>query len=119
MPLNKRFNYPISAGAGTVVYVLDTGIDINHTELIGRAQWGGTFITGQEATDGDEAGHGTMVAASMAGRTVGVAKNATVIAVKILDSQGLGTTASTLRALSWVWNEVDSYKAPQGQTIIK
>jgi len=41
-------------------------------------------------------GHGTHVASVAAGRTVGVAKEAKVVAVKVLDCDGIGTISTII-----------------------
>ena len=53
-----------------------------------------------EAADCD--GHGTHVSATIAGRAVGVAKDAEVVAVKVLDCQGRGTVSDVIAGLNWV-----------------
>jgi subtilisin family serine protease len=56
-----------------------SGILTTHVEFGGRAEWGANF---GDSIDGDCNGHGTHVAGIVAGHTYGVAKNATVIAVR-------------------------------------
>lgn len=68
----------------------------------GRARWGENLIGGP---DTDENGHGTHVAGTIGGTTYGVAKKATLVAVKVLDSKGNGTSASVLGGLQWVIND--------------
>ncbi|KAL2257586.1 hypothetical protein VTK26DRAFT_9452 [Humicola hyalothermophila] len=94
--------YSSSAGEGVRVYVLDTGIRTSHAEFgpaPGRAVWGANFVPG--SPDADEDGHGTHVAGTVAGRTFGVAKRATVVAVKVLDRSGSGYMSYLLRGLDW------------------
>ena len=57
-------------------------------------------------TDND--GHGTHVAGIAAGDSVGVAKNATIIPVRALDSCGNGTRIMILEALAWILADHDS-----------
>ncbi|KAK9759453.1 hypothetical protein K7432_017568 [Basidiobolus ranarum] len=57
---NAPYNYPDNAGAGVDVYVIDTGINVRHSDFGGRATLPVSFISG-EATD-DLNGHGTHVA---------------------------------------------------------
>ena len=54
----------------------------------------------EDASDCD--GHGTHVSATVAGRTVGVAKEAKIVALKVLDCQGTGMVSSVVAGLSWV-----------------
>ncbi|KAM7204232.1 Peptidase S8/S53 domain containing protein [Naviculisporaceae sp. PSN 640] len=97
---SAEYYYDNSAGKGVRVYVLDTGIRIAHEEFAGRAVWGRNFIAGSPNTD--EQGHGTHVAGTIAGKTYGVAKAATVVAVKILDKNGSGTMSGIVAGLNWV-----------------
>lgn len=96
---HSSYHYSEPAGEGVRVYVLDTGIRTGHSEFEGRAVWGGNFVPG--SPDADEAGHGTHVAGTIAGKTYGVAKKATVVAVKVLDETGSGYMSRLLQGLSW------------------
>lgn len=82
-----RFKYPASAGAGVYIYVLDTGVDLNHKDFGGRAEFGydatldhlgpHVNVTTQVPI------HGTHVASTAAGARWGVAKNARIVDVKV------------------------------------
>ena len=98
-----QFTYPQSAGAGVNVYVIDTGIRISHKDFQGRAHWGITVPDGDEDHDGN--GHGTHVAATIVGSGFGIAKKAHVYAVKVLRSDGSGTTADVIKGIEWVLKE--------------
>jgi subtilisin family serine protease len=95
------YYYDSSAGEGVRVYVLDTGIRTTHAEFTdgGRAEWGANFIAA--SPDADEDGHGTHVAGILAGQTYGMAKKATVVAVKVLGGGGTGTMSGLLQGLDW------------------
>lgn len=97
---SAEYYYDNSAGKGVRVYVLDTGIRITHEQFGGRAVWGRNFITGSPNTD--EQGHGTHVAGTIGGKTYGVAKAATLVAVKILDKNGSGSMSGIVAGLNWV-----------------
>ncbi|KAG7666753.1 putative Extracellular serine proteinase [Nannochloris sp. 'desiccata'] len=119
-------------GQGVTIYVLDTGIMSNHQEFqtwssfavdnntaaaavsatsttgnvtrtasTSRASCGRDFVNGSVNCE-DVDGHGSHVAGTAIGLQVGVAKGASVIAVKILDDQGLGTVGSTIAGLDYV-----------------
>jgi len=95
-----EYYYDTTAGTGVRVYVLDTGIYTAHQEFGGRAVWGRNFIAGSPNTD--QHGHGTHVAGTIAGTRYGVAKRATVVAVKILDKNGSGSMSGIVAGLNWV-----------------
>lgn len=100
-PLDHRYGWPKSAGTGVTVYVIDTGIRITHAEFGGRARYGWDFVGGDRvAADGN--GHGTHVAGIVAGAALGVAKKAEVVAVRVLDNAGTGTTAQAIAGIEWV-----------------
>eukprot|EP01120_Amphizonella_sp_Union-15-10_P006614 TRINITY_DN2154_c0_g1_i1.p1 TRINITY_DN2154_c0_g1~~TRINITY_DN2154_c0_g1_i1.p1 ORF type:complete len:426 (-),score=93.63 TRINITY_DN2154_c0_g1_i1:69-1238(-) len=87
-------------GDGVQAFVVDTGILITHAEFEGRAKWGTSLVTGESNTDLN--GHGTHVAGTVAGVTYGIAKKATVIAVKVLGQNGSGSTTGIVSGLEWV-----------------
>ncbi|MEU1476321.1 S8 family peptidase [Streptomyces sp. NPDC005760] len=99
--LDRSYSWPRSAGAGTTVYVIDTGIRISHKDFGGRASYGWDFVGGDRSA-GDGNGHGTHVAATVAGTRYGVAKQARVVAVRVLDNAGAGTTAQVIAGIDWV-----------------
>jgi subtilisin family serine protease len=92
-------------GAGVRVAVLDTGIWYPHPDLSANIDFGAstTFVPGT-ADFMDDHGHGTHVAGIIAAidndwGSIGVAPNANLIAVKVLNSVGSG-------AFSWIWDGV-------------
>ncbi|OKH92699.1 S8 family peptidase [Streptomyces uncialis] len=100
-PLNGTYTYPDSAGTGVTAFVIDTGVRISHSQLTGRAGNGYDAIEGDTvAQDGN--GHGTHVATTIAGSTYGVAKKARIVAVRVLDNNGSGTTAGVIAGVDWV-----------------
>jgi subtilisin family serine protease len=98
-------------GQGIVVANMDTGVDLNHPDLINKWR-GGTNSwfdpNGQHSTTPtDYNGHGTwtmgvMVGGDGGGSTVGVAPDAQWIAVKIFDDQGSATTAGIHAGFQWL-----------------
>ncbi|MFF8360253.1 S8 family peptidase [Streptomyces chartreusis] len=101
LPLDKSYTWPESAGGGVTVYVIDTGIRVSHKDFGGRASYGWDFV-GNDRSAGDGNGHGTHVAGTIAGKQYGVAKKAKVVAVRVLDDAGGGTTAQVIAGIDWV-----------------
>ncbi|KAG6910443.1 hypothetical protein DXG01_010798 [Tephrocybe rancida] len=89
-----KYEYDPNGGEGVDVYVVDTGINIEHVEFEGRASWGKTIPLNDEDVDGN--GHGTHCAGTIASRKYGVAKKANVIAVKVLGSNGSGSMSDVV-----------------------
>ncbi|MCX4819138.1 S8 family peptidase [Streptomyces sp. NBC_01142] len=101
LPLNQSYTYPDSAGSGVTAYVIDTGVRITHSDFGGRASYGYDAID-NDNTAQDGHGHGTHVAATVAGSSYGVAKKAKVVGVRVLDDGGSGTTAQVVAGIDWV-----------------
>eukprot|EP00660_Eupelagonema_oceanica_P003670 gene3670-4125_t len=93
------YAHDASWGQGVKVYVLDTGIRITHEEFAGgRAVWGANYAGG---ADTDNNGHGTHCAGTIAGKTYGIAKAATVVAVKVLGDSGSGSYAGIISGVEY------------------
>ncbi|WDI23300.1 S8 family peptidase (plasmid) [Streptomyces enissocaesilis] len=101
LPLSGTYTYPDSAGSGVTAYVIDTGVRITHQQISGRASYGYDAVDG-DTTASDGNGHGTHVATTIAGTTYGAAKKAKIVAVRVLDNNGSGTTAGVIAGIDWV-----------------
>lgn len=104
LPLNSAYSYN-NDGTGVNAYVIDTGIRISHSEFNGRATLGYDVIKGN-SKGGDCNGHGTHVAGTIGGSNYGVAKNVKLIAVRVLNCQGSGTTSGVITGIDWVTKNV-------------
>lgn len=100
--------YDSSAGEGTYSYIIDTGILIDHVDFGGRASWGANFA--DDGLDKDGNGHGTHVAGTTGGTTYGVAKKTNLIAVKVLNSEGKGSTSNVISGIEWAVKDASSKK---------
>ncbi|MFG2455485.1 S8 family peptidase [Streptomyces sp. NPDC048523] len=93
-------------GKGVKVAVLDTGVDTTHPDLASVVTESKDF-SGTGSTD-DRSGHGTHVAATVAGSGArsgglyrGVAPGAEILNAKVLDDSGEGSASSIIAGLEW------------------
>ncbi|MGW2558920.1 S8 family peptidase [Streptomyces sp. NPDC001514] len=100
LPLDGRFG-ATTTGRGATVYIVDTGIDYGHSEFGGRAVFGFDAI-GDGRRGQDCEGHGTHVAGTAGGATYGVAPQATLVSVRVLDCNGSGSWSGIIAGLDWV-----------------
>jgi hypothetical protein len=100
LPLDNSYTYPTLA-SDVHAYVIDTGIRLTHTDFGGRAVGGVDEVT-MGGTADDCNGHGTHVAGTIGGASYGVAKGVTLVAVRVLDCAGSGTTAGVVAGVDWV-----------------
>ncbi|MFE2925310.1 S8 family peptidase [Streptomyces goshikiensis] len=98
---DKKYDYPDSAGEGVTAYVIDTGIRVTHKDFGGRATSGFDAVDNDDNAD-DGNGHGTHVAGTIAGTSHGVAKKAKLVAVRVLDNNGSGSTEQVVAGIDWV-----------------
>ena len=100
LPLSTSYTYGHD-GTGVTAYIIDTGILFAHSEFGGRATKGTDAVTAG-GTAQDCNGHGTHVSGTVGGATYGVAKNVTLVAVRVLDCNGSGTTSGVIAGIDWV-----------------
>lgn len=95
----NQYLHDTEGGSGVTSYVVDTGVYVDHSQFEGRAKWGKTIPTGD--TDTDANGHGTHCAGTIASKDFGVAKNAHIVAVKVLGSNGSGSMSDVLKGVEF------------------
>jgi len=95
----STYTYDNSGGNGVTVYVIDTGVNVDHVDFEGRASFGYNAIGD---ADEDGVGHGTHVSGTIAGKSFGIAKKAQIVAVKVLGSDGSGSNSQVIDGVQWV-----------------
>ena len=99
--------WKISGGNDITIAVIDSGTDLDHPEFTGRIVDGYDFVNGDDEAD-DDYGHGTQVAgvaAAAANNDLGIAGlawDAKIMPVKVLDNRGRGMSSNLTCALYWV-----------------
>jgi len=97
-------------GAGSHIYVLDTGLRVTHDDFTGRASPALDCSSGDlvvcDSSDTtcarDRQGHGTHCAGTAAGDSYGVARGAFLYGVKVLSDQGSGASSWSFMSLDWI-----------------
>jgi subtilisin family serine protease len=100
LPLDDSYTYE-GSGTGVKAYIIDTGILTTHEDFGGRA------VSGIDTVDGDDdatdcAGHGTHVAGTVGGSEHGVAKDVSLVAVRVLGCDGSGSFDGVIAGIDWV-----------------
>jgi len=81
-------------------YIVDTGIYTENVDFAGRAVFGANYVGDGQNSDCN--GHGTHVAGTVGGTAYGVAKNAFLVAVKVLGCDGSGTNSGVIAGVNYV-----------------
>ena len=128
-------------GAGSVVYIMDTGVDAEHTEFTGTN--GSRVIAGFDLTSSVHIGnsncrsgnkalqpcyndygelvaasHGTSVASIVAGRNIGVAPDADIVSIRVMNEHGLATTRTYLDGLNAIIKHAWTPGSPSFHTAV-
>ncbi|MDO8947312.1 MAG: S8 family peptidase [Desulfocapsaceae bacterium] len=101
-------------GSGVRVAILDSGIDYTHQELVMNYKGGWDFVfNDDDPYDDSWNSHGTHVAGIIAAAAngsgvVGVAPNAEIYALKVLDGAGFGLLSWIIEGIEWaIENKID------------
>jgi subtilisin family serine protease len=93
-------------GRDVKIAVLDTGVDTDHPDLVGRIEATVSFVPGESVEDVN--GHGTHCIGTAAGPAnpqqgprYGVACDARILAVKVLSNAGTGSDGQILAGMAW------------------
>jgi subtilisin family serine protease len=100
LPLNGTYTYN-ETGSGVKAYIIDTGIRATHNDFGGRVISGFDAVGDGQGTN-DPNGHGTHVAGTVGGSNWGVAKNVTLVAVRVLDANGFGSNSAVIAGVNYV-----------------
>lgn len=105
--------WTVSSGRDVNVAILDTGIDLDHPDLMANIEGGymaiqtGAYSLPAAQTYNDDNNHGTHVAGIVAAvkdngiGVVGVAPEADLYAVKVLDQNGSGYLSDIIEGIRW------------------
>ena len=93
-------------GIGKTAWIVDTGIDFEHPDLNVDVQRSRSFISGETSAD-DGHGHGTHVAGIIGAKNnaegvLGVASGANLVALRVLNNEGVGTLSAFIQALNYI-----------------
>lgn len=94
-------------GSGVIVAIIDSGIDKNHPDLVGKVIGEKNFVEGEDTTE-DLVGHGTLCAGIIAGsgrasggRYKGIAPGAQLLNVRVIGSDGNGKVSDIIAGIEW------------------
>jgi subtilisin family serine protease len=106
LPLDRRYTTDLT-GKGVTAFVLDTGVRATHRDFGGRVAAGFNALADGRGT-ADCNGHGTHVAGTIGGNAFGVAKEVTIVPVRVLGCDGSATTSTIIQGLDWVTAQADA-----------
>lgn len=98
LPLNQTYVYA-TTGRGVTAYILDSGINATHVDFGGRVRSGFNFSA--TLPPGDCNGHGSHVAGIVGGSVHGVAKDVSLVSVRVLDCQNRGFVSDMVAGIDW------------------
>ncbi len=108
--MRVRDAWSLSTGASNLVAVLDTGVQANHPDLVGRVVAGYDFVNG-DSNAADDNGHGTWAAGIIAANAndgygmAGISWSDKILPVKTMNAVGTGTTSNLTSGIVWAANK--------------
>lgn len=108
LPLDSHAFSPKGNGKNVDVYVVDTGIRYTHSEFTGgRAKYAGydaidALVSTSSKRGRDCNGHGTHCAATIGGKTFGVAKGVNLYSARVLDCSGTGSVSGIIHSMDHI-----------------
>ncbi|MCC8250138.1 S8 family peptidase [Saccharothrix luteola] len=111
LPLDKKYFHPNTAST-VRAYIFGTGIRYTHQEFDGAAVPGLDTVGGVTPPGNDCNGHGTHMAGTVGGRTTGVAKDVTLVSVRVLNCQGSGTYSQIIAGIDWATHDAAASGRP-------
>jgi subtilisin family serine protease len=103
--IDDAYTYP-NAGAGVTVYNTDTELNLDHQSFGNRAMSGYDFVDNDNDVNDCKGkfaiGHGTHTGGTSSGQAYGVAKNATIVGVKVLGCFGSAPDSVAIEGIDWV-----------------
>ncbi|AVR46856.1 hypothetical protein C7S20_17200 [Christiangramia fulva] len=107
--MDRAYTYT-ATGKGVTAYIIDSGINYSHEEFEGRASNGHDFVLEEDPGNTDPnqnagedcLGHGTHVAATVGGKTFGVAKEVKLVSVRVFGCIGSTPESRVIAAVDWV-----------------
>jgi len=100
LPLDGTYTYTTTASTVTA-YIIDTGLQANHSDFGGRAA---NVFDAFGGTGADCQGHGTHVGGTVGGTIYGVAKGVKLRGLRVLDCSGSGSNSGVIAGMDWVRN---------------
>jgi subtilisin family serine protease len=98
LPLDQTYAYK-TTGHGVTAYILDSGINATHVEFGGRVRSGFNFPSPLPPSDCN--GHGTHVAGIVGSSVHGVAKDVSLVSLRVLDCQNRGFVSDMVAGIEW------------------
>ncbi|XVS66942.1 S8 family peptidase [Actinosynnema sp. CA-299493] len=111
LPLDRKYFHPNTAST-VRAYVFGTGIRYTHQEFDGAAVPGLDTVGGVTPPGNDCNGHGTHMAGTVGGRTTGVAKDVTLVSVRVLNCQGSGSYSQIIAGIDWATQDAAASGRP-------